>query len=912
MKNGEVWRPLLLLCLVLLLTACGKPYAVITGVVREDATGEPIEGVEVVLDKYSTRSDLDGYYSFEQVSPGIYTLTASSPNHERYDQQIILKKGQRLTNDILLKRKTAEDVSVPEQAPKPETSVPSAEVHETQRTPSLDTAATSNEEPIAVASVATVRGAAAGIVGFSACGSSDPDGRIERYHWAFGDGEEATGQVVIHIFAKEGMYHTTLTVTDNQGATTQDSVTVEVSAPKVSSPGKIINPKDYKGLQAAIDAAAPGDIILLGPQTYNAWHNAWGPHGWDSLLITKSLTLRGMGMEKTVITGYGHPTIRIRAENKPIDVKIENLTIDGGRVLNYDFRFRVEGNANLTLNRVKVWNTDVIRLSGAANMRMLSSVLNTGIGLGGSTTLFVKDCELSARGISAGGDRAGFTCLFVDTSRFIEAGIQLNGCSAGYISNCSISGETWGYISLGGSAYGEIIDCSFSQASNKPLDIAGHNTVVVKDCNFTGNGDEQSYAVWMRGTGSSVKIDDSTIAHYVAGVYIQSTTGDAQVEVRNSTIANNSKAGIWLSAGQITIENCSILDNATAGVLLERSGRGMLTGNRIQNNEGWGIVARDNAIAVGWDNIVTDNQRDLFGVTDHLTRRRIPANRSTIRVPKDAPTIQEAVYKVTEGGIITLSPGYYKERVGIYKSLTLEALDGQTSIGDVVVLNGSGHVILRSLEIAGNGLKRNGLTSGKGNQVAVEDCRISGFRRGLHLLPGSSCTILNSTVEDNDRNAIYGTRTTLMMSNCTLSSNGNDVTMDLSDSFLTMTKCIIEENEGTALEFYRTNALLAESHITANKGNAISSSYSYVQIEDCQITNNSGAGILDVEGSSLHINNSEIAFNRYGVWLDVEEPGHVYVKEIVGSGNSIHDNRRANLSPSPEKYPWPSGFGGSM
>jgi chitodextrinase len=81
-----------------------------------------------------------------------------------------------------------------------------------------------------------------GAIAFSGTTSSDPDGSIASYAWAFGDGSTGSGATPAHSYAGVGTYTVTLAVTDNGGFTATASTTAMVSTgsnpqPPVSRPG---------------------------------------------------------------------------------------------------------------------------------------------------------------------------------------------------------------------------------------------------------------------------------------------------------------------------------------------------------------------------------------------------------------------------------------------------------------------------------------------------------------------------------------------------------------------------------------------------------------------------------------------------------------------------------------------------
>ena len=85
-----------------------------------------------------------------------------------------------------------------------------------------------NQPPIASSTGDPLQGEAPLTVDFDASASSDADGTIASFAWDFGDGDTGAGQTPSHTFESEGTYNVILTVTDNQGGKSTDSLVVTV------------------------------------------------------------------------------------------------------------------------------------------------------------------------------------------------------------------------------------------------------------------------------------------------------------------------------------------------------------------------------------------------------------------------------------------------------------------------------------------------------------------------------------------------------------------------------------------------------------------------------------------------------------------------------------------------------------
>ena len=89
--------------------------------------------------------------------------------------------------------------------------------------------------PTAVMSATPSSGTTPLTVAFDGSGSTDLEGFLTSWAWAFGDGSFATGVTATHVYSAPGTYAATLTVTDTGNKSDTTAVTIVVNAPALPS-----------------------------------------------------------------------------------------------------------------------------------------------------------------------------------------------------------------------------------------------------------------------------------------------------------------------------------------------------------------------------------------------------------------------------------------------------------------------------------------------------------------------------------------------------------------------------------------------------------------------------------------------------------------------------------------------------
>lgn len=124
-----------------------------------------------------------------------------------------------------------------------------------------------NQSPTAKITADKTSGDAPLEVHFTGDTSSDSDGTVVLYYWDFGDGETSNAENPIHVYQNPGTYVATLTVTDDDGATDDASVTIVVGEP---SSGGVPHLMRFQGNLGDADEQPLNGIFTLTFRIYDA------------------------------------------------------------------------------------------------------------------------------------------------------------------------------------------------------------------------------------------------------------------------------------------------------------------------------------------------------------------------------------------------------------------------------------------------------------------------------------------------------------------------------------------------------------------------------------------------------------------------------------------------------------------
>ena len=261
-----------------------------------------------------------------------------------------------------------------------------------------------------------------------------------------------------------------------------------------------------------------------------------------------------------------------------------------------------------------------------------------------------------------------------------------------------------------------------------------------------------------------------------------------------------------------------------------------------------------------------NKKNDLIAVATILTlmffvTSAMVVSATTIYVPDNYVTIQEAVNAANEGDIIIARDGTYFENINVNKRLTIRSENGY-AFTTVIAANPKNHVFRVSADYVNiNGLTITGATSNKLPEYAA----------GIYLELGvDHSNISDNNVSHNGDGIWIWNSSNNIIANNTANSNGNIgiFLAPISDNN-TIIDNIVNLNNVSGIELWSSNNNMIANNTASGNDRSI---YLFESSENTLINNNAdsnkNSGIcLLVSGNNL-LQNNILSNNNYGIYLD--------------------------------------------
>jgi len=372
------------------------------------------------------------------------------------------------------------------------------------------------------------------------------------------------------------------------------------------------DPCEFATIQAAVNAAQTGDVVLVDPGTYqeqvtinksitlqglhnDSWHSAtWSSRDDDNNDDNTWSCDDGNNLNGVVILApanlaaprVANPGAILHVTGAGVSACVKNLTITGldGGTTNLLFGVRVDGGAFAEVQQNRI--TNIISLDG-------SGAVDTRFGV----AVDVGDSVGSPDGL---GDQVGSAEVFHNTIvNYQRAGVVINHSGS------------WAVVKNN-----KITAAAFDADSQTGVEVSDGAAAQVKKNRITGNNNGSN------GTGVLLFNPGAVVlANYANEGDWDTNCGNQANHVFYTTVVNNTISGndygvfginVWLAlSGQQTsasIKNNTIFSNTYVGIEIDTSSNVAMTNNSLSGN-GTGLFEADGGIFLfqSTNNTITNN-----------------------------------------------------------------------------------------------------------------------------------------------------------------------------------------------------------------------------------------------------------------------------------------------------------------
>ncbi len=390
-------------------------------------------------------------------------------------------------------------------------------------------------------------------------------------------------------------------------------------APLAGAESKTITvPVDYPTIKAAIEAAAPGDTVLIKPGQYQ-----------ESLVIDKAVTVKGEAAEQVRLHNSVMASNVIKVTSKET-VQLENLIVEhtdeepDPKSLKYPSLVWVEGGGKAEIRRC------VLRKGGGC-----------GLLVGDDSFALAENCRMEQNaqaGAAVCGKNARGRFVKNTMSENPWGGISVFDGGAGeFLENSLTKNQRNGILIFGPGPEGVLIQGNRAEGNAYSGIQVEQRKGVVIEANIAVKNAENGIRI-QTGAQTTVKRntceDNSGPGLHVAGVLTEAVLEEntctrnrgagilvhagTQTQVRGNTASENSTSGIiirnWNTSAEITANICA--KNKAHGVLAALGATASVAGNTCSDNEGRGVAATDEGTAATIGTNTLENNADRIPLKD--------------------------------------------------------------------------------------------------------------------------------------------------------------------------------------------------------------------------------------------------------------------------------------------------------
>ena len=296
---------------------------------------------------------------------------------------------------------------------------------------------------------------------------------------------------------------------------------------------------DFTIIQDAVDAAASGDTVRIGPGRFDEKQYVTCP-GWSDsvrVLVTKQeLTLVGSGVE--TIIGQSNSWENGQGEHRGIVasdywgcsvIRIENLRIENmyhgvytSHEVSSDYSIEI---ANCSFNA----NCKSVVLLGAGGVVRIDACVFNDVVNSGTHVLGGYHSSMELRG-----------CVFeLSDFAYGEECVAVNGVDSATIVECDFIGGTGGVSVVFGEA--ALLNCTFDGQQNTAFTPGPGASVTVDSCTFRN----QSIIAASGHTGNQLTIDNSSIENVSDCAFLIAFFGS--LSVNGCDLAKGERGVVWVT-----------------------------------------------------------------------------------------------------------------------------------------------------------------------------------------------------------------------------------------------------------------------------------------------------------------------------------------------------------------------------